>query len=320
MYVGYVLARSGEPATPAEIAAAARAAEQLGFDSLWTVEQEIFPTKSPEMQAPHTGQVPAHDGPITCVLDALTIAAEATQRTRLGVTLPNIPFYSPVMVSQSLAALDQVSNGRVQIGLGLGYTLDEFRMVESALTRPDSPTAEFVQVLRTIWEQGVAVSGEYYAVLAAPLAVRPVQRELPPINLAALTPPAVQRSADLLRGGAKERRPLANHVESPDLFQIADASRRSLPGNPVVVRAAVEIMPRPLGPDRPLFSGSEAQIRRDIIAVHELGAREIVFDLGCQTGPIGRLPIQERLARVMEIVPAFLRERTADLAAPYAAS
>ncbi|WP_433654841.1 TIGR03621 family F420-dependent LLM class oxidoreductase [Nocardia sp. CA-128927] len=92
------------PGTRAEWVDKARRAEALGYDAF---------------------AVPDHLG-MPAPFPTLLLAAEATERIRLTTFVLNTPFYNPVLLARDVAALDQFSGGRVELGLGAGYVKDEF--------------------------------------------------------------------------------------------------------------------------------------------------------------------------------------------------
>ncbi|MEG8183203.1 TIGR03621 family F420-dependent LLM class oxidoreductase [Nocardia terpenica] len=94
----------GWPGSRSEWVAKARRAEELGYD--------VF-------------TVPDHLG-MPAPIPSLVLVAEATERIRLGTLVLNTPFYNPVLLARDVAALDQFSGGRIELGLGAGYVKDEF--------------------------------------------------------------------------------------------------------------------------------------------------------------------------------------------------
>lgn len=300
MRVGLGLLNAGETSSYASLSRVAQHAESLGYDSLWVTEREPFPLVAQHPCPVFTGEVTVSRKGIDCTLDALAIAAITTERIRPGANLPNVPFYSPIDVGQSLTALDVLSDGRVQVGLGLGWSTLEFQTVATALSRPDSPASEFVHVLRTIWGGNRdGFSGEHYVIPRSVTAATPIQGPYLPIVLTAFAPAAVQRPVTLLRGGS----PLSAALSSEEM---ADAllGLDQVGGFEFVVRAVVKLTDGPIGESRAMFAGSLAQIRDDIEFAHELGAAEIQFDLSQMRIGHDGAEAFDLIARLRDLVPA----------------
>src|SRR5690348_14268811 len=117
MKIGLGAPVSGAWATPDVLGQVATRAEELGYDSLWTFQRLLVGTDD-------------HLDPVyQSVLDPLlplAFAAARTERIRLGVALVNLPFVSPVYLAKQAATLDVLSNGRLDLGLGVGWSATEF--------------------------------------------------------------------------------------------------------------------------------------------------------------------------------------------------
>jgi probable F420-dependent oxidoreductase len=108
-----------------------RLAEALGFDSAWVSE--------------HHG---ASDGYFPSLLVMLAAFAEATNHIRLGTGVILTPFHDPLRLAEDIATVDQLSGGRLTVGLGLGWREEEFRMFGIPVGERLARTTETVQVLR----------------------------------------------------------------------------------------------------------------------------------------------------------------------------
>ena len=128
--IGLALGQTGIFANPASVIEMATKAERLGVASLWVMDRLLSPI------APRTPYPASADGVLPLeqhvVLDpivALTIAATVTERIGLGTSVLVAPFYSPIVLARSLTAIDTASNGRLTVGLGIGWSVDEFEAV-----------------------------------------------------------------------------------------------------------------------------------------------------------------------------------------------
>ena len=162
---------------PAGFRAYLARAEMLGFDSAWTGEQVL-------------GSMP-HLGPI----ETMTYAAACTERLRLGCGIFVAPLHSPVHLAKSLSTLDQLSRGRVEVGVGTG---GRRRMFSAFGVGPDKLVARFVEgleLMKALWTQPrVTFKGQFWQLDGAAMEPKPFQKPCPPIWVGGSHPVAVRRS------------------------------------------------------------------------------------------------------------------------------
>jgi probable F420-dependent oxidoreductase len=152
-------------------------AEALGFQSAWVQEQVL-------------GSLP-HVAPI----ELMSFAAACSDRLRLGCAVFVTPLHSPVHLAKSLSSLDQLSRGRLEIGVGTG---GKFRMFPAFAVDPDTLVARFVEGLRlmkALWtEAEVNFEGRFWQLKGATMEPKPFQKPYPPIWFGANHPDAVRRA------------------------------------------------------------------------------------------------------------------------------
>jgi alkanesulfonate monooxygenase SsuD/methylene tetrahydromethanopterin reductase-like flavin-dependent oxidoreductase (luciferase family) len=280
MKLGFTLPSTGPGADPAAIRQIARIAEAIGYDSIWAAERELFPDTHPVscaalQHAVSFEELPSHDP-----LRALADAAATTERVRIGVSVLNVPFHSPAMLARNLAALDARSNGRVQLGLGLGFSESECASVTSALDR-NTPAAEFIQALHVLWTGAQDdFRGEYFYIPRASQIAQGARSGILPISLVAFAPAAVLPASTLISGkNTVVSASVARSQMRGLLREITDASARCPARMPLVVRADVQITASPLSEGRAVFHGSSAQVQSDIRVAYEQGVTELLFDI-----------------------------------------
>jgi probable F420-dependent oxidoreductase len=153
-------------------------AEALGFDSAWTQEQVL-----------------GHATPILDPITAMTYAAVCTERLRLGCAVFVTPLHNPVHLAKSLSTLDQMSRGRVEVGVGTGGGGRAFAAFEVA---PDSVVARFTEGLRlmkALWtEPRVTFEGRFWQLDGAAMEPKPFQKPHPPIWFGGHHPAALRRA------------------------------------------------------------------------------------------------------------------------------
>ena len=282
MRIGIALPSIGEIAGPDAIMQVARRAEAIGYDSLWVIDRLLFPLepRTPYWAEPD-GQLPDAYRRNLAPLETLALAAAHTQGTKIGVSVLNIPFYNPVMLARTLTTLDILSNGRLQVGLGQGWSVDEFEAAGASMKERGKRADEFIQVLKAVWgEDPVEFKGDFYSVPRSIIGAKPVQQPHPPIYLAAFDSSALKRVATLTNGWNPAALPASDMRQMTGAMRMmAAAAGRDPEELEVVVRGNVYVTERPPGEDRMIFRGSLNQIRSDIEDVRDLGASELFFDL-----------------------------------------
>lgn len=295
MLIGLGAPVSGAWATPENLAGFTARAEELGYDSLWTFQRLLV------------GVADRLDTVYQSVLDpllALTFAAAHTSRIRLGVALVNMPFVSPVYLAKQAATLDVLSGGRLDLGLGVGWSSTEFRATGADRARRGARAEEYVRVLRTLWTDDPAeFAGEFYTVPPSRMRPRPVQAGGPPILLGGVVRPALERAGRLAAGW------LSRSAHDLDGIAADIAVVRAAAPDPSAVRVVVRGVVRP-GPRDGRLSGTYDDIRADTAWLAEQGVTELYYDLNWVPG-IGDpdVPAEKATALATEIAEALAPRR-----------
>lgn len=156
MKFGIMFANTGPFARPDGALELARTAEELGFESLWTVEHTVVPTGYAS-QYPYsdTGRMAGDErSAIPDPLVWLAFLAGVTTRLRLATGILILPQRNPVTLAKELATLDVLSTGRVELGIGVGWLREEFDALGVPFEERGARTDDFVAALRTLWAEG----------------------------------------------------------------------------------------------------------------------------------------------------------------------
>ena len=152
-------------------------AEELGFDSAWAQENMLG-------AAPQLGP-----------LETMTYAAACTQRMRLGCVVFVSTLHSPVHLAKGVATLDQLSRGRIDVGVGTGGKVRPFAAFG---VEPDRYLARFnegIAVMKALWtEPRVTFDGEFWQLRGAPMEPKPFQKPHPPLWFGGNGPVALRRA------------------------------------------------------------------------------------------------------------------------------
>ena len=156
MKFGVMFANVGPFGRPELLTHLARTAEEVGFESLWTVEHVVVP-KGYGSQYPYStdGKMPGpEEAPIPDPFVWLAYAAAVTRRIRLGTGVLILPQRHPCYVAKEVATLDQLSGGRVELGVGIGWLEEEFRSLGIPFSERVGRTEEAIRALRSLWSDG----------------------------------------------------------------------------------------------------------------------------------------------------------------------
>lgn len=173
MKFGVVLPTYPAGATIDGVVAVAQAAERLGFNSVWTTDHVILP--------------PDQAGPYSEILEPLlTLAyiAPLTTRVRLGVSVVVVPQRNVVVLAKELATLDLLTGGRLDLGIGGGWSEAEFRMlgVGERFHVRGRYLDETLDLWRHLWNApGDSFDGQFFQIPPAAFAPGPSQRPGPPL-------------------------------------------------------------------------------------------------------------------------------------------
>ena len=219
-------------------------------------------------------------------LDALTYAAAFSERIKLGVSVLDIPYYNPVTLARRLSTIDVLSNGRLRMGFGVGWSPDEMAATGADMKVRGARADEFLEVLKKIWTTDpVEHQGRFFTVPKSHIGPKPVQKPYPPIFMAAYTPPAMMRVATLANGWNPAGVPIEGMAQMfGAIRKMAKDAGRDPSELQLIVRANLVITEKPIEKDRFVFVGSLEQIRDDISASAKIGADELFLEVGFTEG------------------------------------
>jgi len=141
-----------------------RAAEEAGFESLWTVEHILYPEgyQSTYPYAPDGKMPGSGDSPIPDPLIWLAYVAAGTSNLKLATGISLLPERHPVTYAKEVATLDMMSNGRVILGIGIGWLKEEFEALDVPWEGRARRTEEYADVMRALWaSDDVSYHGEF---------------------------------------------------------------------------------------------------------------------------------------------------------------
>lgn len=150
--IGIVLPNYGSHASVEGIARVAEVADELGFDSVWVTEHLLV---DEEYSDPY--------GKVLEPLNCLSWLAGRLERIQLGTSIVLLPLHHPVHLAKEAATLQQLSGGRLKLGLGVGWHEPEFHFLGYGFADRGRRTDEALRLMRALWEGQSEFGGEYWS-------------------------------------------------------------------------------------------------------------------------------------------------------------
>ncbi|MCW2530113.1 MAG: luciferase-like protein [Pseudonocardiales bacterium] len=282
MDLGFALPTSGAWATPSNNAEIAQACDRHGYRTLWTFQRLLFPVSddiSPVYRS------------VLDPLIALGFAAATTTRIRLGLAVVNGLFYAPAVLAKQLVTLDVLSGGRLDAGIGLGWSADEYEATGVSRAGRGRRFEEWLYCLDALMSQDpVAFDGEFYSVPPSRVGPMPVQKPRPPVFLGGGAEPALRRAGARADGWISSSRASLEEIRA-GVILVRDASEEAGKERGdvrCIVRGVTIVTDEPVAAQgrRPLH-GSVDQIRGDLAVFDEAGVDEVFLDLNFDFENVG---------------------------------
>jgi len=154
-------------------------AENNGFDDVWLSEHHFI-----------------DDGYLPSMLPVAAAIAARTKRIRIPLGVLLMPFHNPVRLAEDIAVVDVISGGRFELGVGVGYKLEEFAGFNVPFKERGGRTNESLEIIaRLLAGETLTYKGKFFEVNKVKLTPEPVQKPRPPIWVGGFTPPALRRAA-----------------------------------------------------------------------------------------------------------------------------
>lgn len=160
-----------------EYRAIARLAEQAGFDSIWLGDHLLYRSSSGEARGPWEAWT------------SLAALAEATERVAIGPLVAAMGFHAPFMLAKQAATVDEISGGRLVLGIGAGWNETEFAALGAPFDQRISRFEDAFTIVRTLLAEGrIDFEGRYHVARDAELLPRPARPGGPPILVGSTGP------------------------------------------------------------------------------------------------------------------------------------
>ena len=296
MKYGFTLPGRGHLATPERLGIIARKGEEFGFDTLLTGDHILVP-KNISSVYPYTegGEFPGSgSGESMEQITLLSYIAGQTSKIRLVTSVLIVPHRNPLIAAKSLATLDLLSEGRLVVGVGVGWMREEFQALGlPPFEERGAVTDEYIRAFKVLWtEDDPHFEGKYISFDDISFLPKPVQMPHPPIWVGGESRPALRRTAELADGwyplGSNPTFPMGTPEQlKAGLERLAGYAER-FGRDPSTIETIYrthqfELLKQAAGPDRLPFVGDADQIAGDIRQYQDMGVTSMIWDFLRQT-------------------------------------
>ncbi len=270
MKVGVNLLNFGPGASVDTLGRWATLAETLGYHFIMISDHVAV---TPDVQEPY----PA---PFWDPFVGLAWLAGITRRVELGTTVIVLPYRHPLLVARMAACIDQISNGRLILGVGVGWARQEFDVLGLPFEQRGAMTDDYLAAITAAWTQELATHhGPFASFDDVATAPRPIQTPHPPIWVGGNGEVARRRAVRYGTGWhpISFRVRWLRDVGLPQLRATAEQAGKPLPD--LVPRIKLHLTDEPLDDaERLAGEGTLDQVRSDLEALEALGASYVLLD------------------------------------------
>lgn len=298
MKIGYSIPSNQGVGDTAALVKLGTLAEELGCNSVWTSEHLFHSSYI----ADRLGDLPYWE-PLTI----LTAIAAVTSRVRLGTSVLVLPWHDPPRLGKTVATLDHLSGGRVDLGVGVATTEDEFANLGVDFKTRGRRANEVLGALQALWTQDApSFEGAFYRYEGLKFSPKPLQKPYPPILVGGSSPAAMRRIVTYGDGWHTLR-------QSPDEVAAGLASLQAMMRqggrDPAALKVSISAPlqfdkapnDRPPG-ERRALRGTEADIAATLQAFAAAGVQEVVVSIASKDPAFH----EARLTRLMTRVAPML--------------
>ena len=244
--------------------------EALGYHIIMTSDHIAI---TPDVQS-------RYPAPFYEPLSLLGWLAGVTTKIEIGTTVIIVPYRNPLELAKATANVDQLSDGRFILGVGIGWAQEEFHVLNAAYKSRGAVTNEYLAAVKLLWTQDVAsYNGKFISFDDVHTAPRPIQTPHPPIWVGGPSDAAMRRTVRY--GDAwhpiRIQMDWFKNTGIPRLKEISDEEGKSVPE--LCPRIRLRLTDSPVtGSDRVVGEGDIDQVHRDLAELENLGCSYVILD------------------------------------------
>ena len=270
MKTGVNLINFGPSANPSSLRRWAQLTETLGYHLLMTSDHIATTTDVAER----------YPAPFYEPLTTLGWLAGVTERVEIGTTVLILPYRSPLETARAFANIDQLSGGRCILGIGVGWSREEFAALGVPFDKRGAITNEYLAAIKRFWtEETASYDGKFVKFQNVQTAPQPARKPHPPIWVGGSSDAALRRTVRLADAWHPIRftLPWLRDTGLPRLREVADTEGKPMPALSPRIRLCLTDTAMPED-DRLAGTGSIDQVRGDLAALETLGCDYVLLD------------------------------------------
>ena len=244
--------------------------EALGYHIIMTSDHIAI---TPDVQS-------RYPAPFYEPLSLLGWLAGVTTKIEIGTTVIIVPYRNPLELAKATANVDQLSDGRFILGVGIGWAQEEFHVLNAAYKSRGAVTNEYLAAVKLLWTQDVAsYNGKFISFDDVHTAPRPIQTPHPPIWVGGPSDAAMRRTVRYGNAWHPIRIQMDwfKNTGIPRLKEISDEEAKSVPE--LCPRIRLRLTDCPVtGSDRVVGEGDIDQVHRDLAELENLGCSYVILD------------------------------------------
>jgi probable F420-dependent oxidoreductase len=234
MHIGVTIPNNWGIAEPSQVVTMGPLAEALGYDSIWVMDHLL-----------NSGYIRERldDKPYYHPLATLSYLAATTSRVRLGTSVMVLPYHNPVELAKYAATLDQISGGRLILGVGVGAMREEFEALGVPFAQRGALTNESMEIMKELWTSSDPhYKSSRWNLTGFKFAPKPMQRPAIPLWVGGSSSGALRRAATLGDGWHPTGlSPEEFRTGCEEVRKLATAARRNPDNLSMSVRVEVEV-------------------------------------------------------------------------------
>ncbi len=282
MEIGLILPNAGDLARADSMYRIAEKAEALGFDTLWTADHLVLPVESSTFYPYMPGMKIRPDARHAFIdpMIALAGVAARTHQIRLGVSVYLAALRHPIVAAKLVASLDQLSGGRVLLGVGSGWIPEEYETMGISFGERGHVLDEHIDAMRALWSQDhPSHSGEHFRFDNIGFDPKPVAGNIP-IWIGGNSRPARRRAARAGDGWHVIDVPVAElRLGIHELSELCSDAGRPASEVPISMRAQIELTNEPVPSDKRIapLTGPLEHVLEQLRAYQEIGVSHMAL-------------------------------------------